>query len=126
MNLKEKNIGVIPIGLKIKFRPSPYLKGIVWQAGCRSTDAYVGSKLGRNKLYESPDTDFCDFFINIEFILSVKKYKKVIFEKKNKVKKFAKKADYPLNVLQWSCGSNANSFPLWSSSPFSFFLCTDQ
>ena len=37
-----------------------------------------------------------DFFINVEFILSVKKWKKVIFEK-TKIKKFAKKADYPLN-----------------------------
>jgi len=38
------------------------------------------------------------FFINVEFILSVKKCKKVIFEK-NKVKKFVKKADYPLKSL---------------------------
>ena len=45
---EKKIIEIIPNGLKMKLRPSPYLKGIVWQAGCRSTDAYVGSKFGRN------------------------------------------------------------------------------
>ena len=40
-NLKE----IIPIGMKMKLRPSSYLKGIVWEAGVRSTDAYAGSKL---------------------------------------------------------------------------------
>ena len=67
----------------------------MWEAGGRSKDAHVGSKLGINSLYELPDTNFCDFFfINVEFILSVKKCKKVIFEK-NKVQKFAKKTDSP-------------------------------
>ena len=42
---KKKFKKIIPIGMKMKLRPSSYLKGIVWETGGRSTDAYVGSKL---------------------------------------------------------------------------------
>jgi len=45
---KKKFKEIISIGLKMKLWPFPYLKGLVWQAGARSTDAYVESKLGRN------------------------------------------------------------------------------
>ena len=45
---KKKFKEIILIGMKMKLRPSSYLKGIVWEAGGRSTDAYVGSKLGIN------------------------------------------------------------------------------
>ena len=38
------------------------------------------------------------FFFNVEFNLSIKKCKKVIFEK-TILKKFLKKADYPLNII---------------------------
>ena len=48
MILKKKIKEIILIGMKMKLRPSSYLKGIVWEAGGRSTDAYVGSKLGIN------------------------------------------------------------------------------
>ena len=45
---KKKFIEIITFDMKMKLRPSSYLKGIVWEAGGRSTDACVGSKLGIN------------------------------------------------------------------------------
>ena len=45
---EKKIIEIIAFGMKMKLRPSSYLKGIVWEAGGWSTNAYVGSKLEIN------------------------------------------------------------------------------